>query len=118
MAQVILVVDDDADIVESMRDFLECEGYAVEVASNGHDALTMLERIGEPPSLILIDLLMPIMDGNELLAELARRPSLAAIPVVVMSAASTIAAPPGVVVIQKPFGIKALYDVVKHACAR
>jgi DNA-binding response OmpR family regulator len=117
VTQKILIVDDDADIAESVRDFLECEGYSVEVAANGRDAIALLERIDEPPSLILVDLVMPIMDGSELLAELARRPSMSSIPVVVMSAASTVAPPPGIAMIQKPFGIRALYDVVKHACA-
>lgn len=116
MAQTILVVEDDADIAESVRDFLECAGYIVQVAANGRDAIDLLER-GEPPDVILMDLLMPIMDGIELLAELARRPALAAIPAIVMSAASTVAAPPGIAVIHKPFGIATLFDAVRHACA-
>jgi two-component system, chemotaxis family, chemotaxis protein CheY len=117
VAHTVLVVDDDADIAESMRDVLELEGYAVMVAANGRDALAVLDAIRKPPCLILLDLLMPIMDGNELLAELARRPAMAVIPVIVISAASTIAAPDGVPVIRKPFALRALYDAVKQVCA-
>ena len=79
---IVLVVDDDADIVESTRDFLEFEGYAVEIASNGRDALGVLERMPAAPKLLLIDLIMPIMGGSQLLIELAKRPEFAKIPVI------------------------------------
>ena len=84
---VVLVVDDDEDIRSIVRDTLETEGYTVEAAANGIEAL---ERLKTPPrpALILLDLAMPLMDGMTLLAELERRKQLAGIQVVVMTAAS------------------------------
>ena len=116
MADTILVVEDDEDIAESVRDILECGGYVVQVAANGRVAIDMLER-GRAPDVILLDLLMPIMDGIELLAELARRPALAGIPTIVMSAGANVAMPPDVAVIHKPFKIATLFEAVKHARA-
>jgi DNA-binding response OmpR family regulator len=117
VACTVLIIEDDVAIAESIRDVLEYEGYAVVVAANGRDALALLDATSEPPRLILLDLLMPIMDGNEFNAELTRRPALAVIPVIVMSAASTIAAPVGVRVIRKPFALRTLYDAVSQVCS-
>ncbi len=80
----ILVVDDDAEHVDAVRKILEAEGYRVECAADGRIALDRLLR--EPlPDLVLIDLMMPVMNGSQLIAELKGRPELAAVPVVVMS---------------------------------
>ncbi len=116
MPHTILIVDDDRDVVESMSYFLEVAGYAVEVAHDGREALAVLARL-PAPSLILVDLIMPVMDGIELLGELRKRPALAAVPVVVVSAASTISAPPGVPVLPKPFSLDTFLSVVKAHCA-
>jgi CheY-like chemotaxis protein len=81
----ILVVEDDDDIRDSLKELLEEEGYAVEVAGNGQQALLQLRS--EPlPELILLDLMMPVMDGWQLQTELQQDPQLAGIPVVVISA--------------------------------
>jgi CheY-like chemotaxis protein len=81
----VLVVDDDADIRESMELALGLRGYAVVTAANGHQALSWL-RGGQPrPCLILLDLMMPEMNGFELMAHLLADPMLAAIPVVVIT---------------------------------
>ena len=83
--RTVLVVDDDYDLRETMRDVLEEEGYLVQTASNGQDALDCL-RDGESPEVVLLDLMMPVMDGWHFLDEIARDSALADIPVVVMSA--------------------------------
>src|SRR5438552_202636 len=81
----VLVVEDDADIRESLGTILEEEGYGVVTTRNGREALSYL-RSGRPrPSLILLDLLMPVMSGAEFRAEQERDPALADIPVVVLS---------------------------------
>jgi GAF domain-containing protein/DNA-binding response OmpR family regulator/anti-sigma regulatory factor (Ser/Thr protein kinase) len=80
----VLVVDDDAEVRQLLRRMLESEGFAVVEAENGRVALERLR--GEPPSLILLDLMMPEMDGFEFVAELRRHESWRAIPVVVITA--------------------------------
>jgi CheY-like chemotaxis protein len=80
----ILIVDDDPAIRDSVRSLLEDEGYPVQVAHNGLDALEAI-RSGALPRLILLDLMMPEMDGWEFRAEQQKDPRLAAIPVVVLS---------------------------------
>ena len=82
----ILVVEDDADIRELVAMILEDQGYEVQVAEHGADALTKLRSVGEKPCLILLDLMMPIMDGWSFCEEKERDPSLSEIPVVVVSA--------------------------------
>jgi len=81
----VLVVEDDSLARECMRMLLEREGYAVSEAANGREALDRL-RDGCRPALILLDLMMPVMDGWQFRAEQQSDPALAAIPVVVVSA--------------------------------
>lgn len=83
--RTVLIVDDDYDLRETMRDVLEEEGYRVQTASNGQEALDNL-RDGESPEVVVLDLMMPVMDGWHFLDELKRDTALADIPVVVMSA--------------------------------
>ena len=80
----ILVVDDDADHLDVVRKILEEEGYFVECAADGSVALDLL-LCCSLPDLILLDLMMPVMDGGRLIAELKARPALVKIPVVVIS---------------------------------
>lgn len=81
----ILVVDDDEDIRFDLREVLEEAGHAVVTARHGQDALEVLQYI-EPPSLILLDLMMPLMDGLEFLEHQRRDPKIADIPVIVVTA--------------------------------
>jgi CheY-like chemotaxis protein len=88
----IMIVEDEADLRDTLKDVLELYGYRVITAANGAEALQQLEsrRNGGRPCLILLDLMMPVMNGWELLDRLrdGSRPELAAIPVVVVSAAA------------------------------
>jgi CheY-like chemotaxis protein len=83
----VLVVEDDADIRDAMVGILESAGYAVCAASHGADALAQLQA-GNRPCIILLDLMMPVMDGWTFGEEKEKDPSLAEIPVVVVSAVS------------------------------
>ncbi len=84
---MILVVDDDADIREAVGLFLQADGYRIGRASNGKEAMAwLLSR--EAPGVILLDLTMPIMDGQQFLTIKEADPALANIPVVVMTAVS------------------------------
>ena len=79
----ILIVEDDTDIRDLIRILLEADGYAVDVAGDGLDALQEL-RAGTKPALILLDLMMPRMDGEEFMKELSST-GFSNIPVVIIS---------------------------------
>ena len=81
----ILVVEDDFDLRDSLGSLLRDEGCQTVVVPNGHDALAWL-REHPAPDLILLDLMMPRMNGEQLFAELKKDEALARIPVVVLSA--------------------------------
>lgn len=81
----VLLVEDDIDVREILRELLEDAGYSVTWAANGREALAHLKH-GRAPRLILLDLMMPIMDGPAFRAAQRQDPALAPIPVVVISA--------------------------------
>src|SRR5262249_6405268 len=85
-SRFVLLVDDDPDLLDVTSFVLENEGIVVETARNGQEALALL-RAGRLPRLVLLDLMMPVMNGWEFLAEVAKDPELDAIPVVVLTAA-------------------------------
>jgi CheY-like chemotaxis protein len=84
VSRTILIIDDDPDIRSALADVLLSECFAVREAGNGREALQLVLG-GIRPSLILLDLMMPLMNGWEFLAEARRHRQLAAVPVVVMS---------------------------------
>jgi CheY-like chemotaxis protein len=79
----ILVVDDDESIVETLAEFLHMEGYIVETAANGAEALGTIERV--EPSLVLLDMRMPVLDGWGFVRALRDRGRK--LPILVMTAA-------------------------------
>src|SRR6185369_15369023 len=83
-ARPVLVVEDDHDIREVIKVLLETEGHTVVTAANGEEAFQVL-RSGTPPCLILLDLMMPKMDGFQFRRDQLRDPTLARIPVAVYS---------------------------------
>ena len=117
MSGCILVVDDNLDILESMSRLLKSAGYDVVTATDGQVALDRL-RGGTTPSLILLDLMMPGMNGWQFLEELHRDPSLTAIPVVIVSGGSHPAKEIeslGVAgYLKKPFDVSKLFAMVEQ----
>ena len=89
MPRSVLIVDDDADIRETMQLVLEDEGYHVAMAADGVQALRMLDG-GLRPDVILLDLMMPVMNGWQFREAQLKRPALASIPVIVISADSNL----------------------------
>ena len=85
-ARSIMVVDDDDDIRRSVADALEEEGYVVSTASMGRDALRLLKDSGVRPDIILLDMMMPDMDGWAFREEQEKDPELASIPIIVFTA--------------------------------
>ncbi len=83
----ILIVDDDADFVESTRIVLESKPYEVIVAVNGDDALRKAAE--EKPDLILLDIIMPVKDGFTAAEQLKKDPNLAKIPVLMLTSYSS-----------------------------
>jgi CheY-like chemotaxis protein len=119
--RAVLVVDDDASIRETLADLLGDEGYQVTTATNGAEALTLLRPPAElRPCVILLDLMMPIMSGQEFYAEQQRDPALAAIPIVVISADRNAAlkAPAfGGEYLCKPVRLETVLGVLSRHCA-
>lgn len=116
----ILIVDDDPDIREALTMILEDDGYQVVSAVNGRMALDILQQSRRLPQLILLDLMMPIMDGWELHAALKEDAALSAIPVVMLSADSTVnfkARGQGAAgYLAKPVDLAVLLDTVSKHC--
>jgi CheY-like chemotaxis protein len=116
MKHTVLVVEDEEDLRAMMCDALEMNGYHVTAASDGQDALDKIDSI-EHLCLVILDLLMPRMNGWDFFAKMRERPNFAAIPVVVHSSAPS-AAPAGVDrVLQKPLMFDRLLSVVREYCA-
>ncbi len=86
MKERILVVEDDADILEVVTQLLELEGFEVLKAGNGQVAIDLLEKTELLPHLILLDLMMPVKDGFEFRKYQMNHPRISSIPVVVMTA--------------------------------
>lgn len=111
----ILVVDDDLDILETLKRLLGDSGYSVICASSVQEALTELDRV--TPCLILLDLMMPERNGWDFRVEQQRRFELANIPVVVMTASAT--APSSIFAsafLRKPLDLQELRDTIDRLC--
>jgi CheY-like chemotaxis protein len=115
----VLVVDDDADICRLLETFLGFAGIHVVTAANGRDALDQLAIV--QPSLILLDLMMPVMDGVEFRQRQQQHPRLREIPVVCLSArhdARQIAERLGFrEFLRKPFDLDAVVGAVRRHSA-
>jgi CheY-like chemotaxis protein len=85
----VLVVEDDAATLEAVAELLEGEGVSVCKAHNGREALELLRR-GRVPGLIIVDLMMPVMDGWELCRRIADDEDLAPIPIAIVTAAAAV----------------------------
>jgi CheY-like chemotaxis protein len=113
----VLIVDDDEATLASLGGLLELEGYSVDRARNGQEALEALAAAGEEPGLILLDLKMPVMDGWEFLAERAKNAGARDAPVVLLSGLPYIPNAPGVAdFLSKPINANRLLDCVRRFC--
>ena len=110
----ILVIDDDVDVRNVMSLLLRAEGYRVATAANGRDALDYLGQ-GEVPDLILLDVMMPVMDGWQFLQRQQQDPALAQIPIIILSAASDVTSV-AVAHFQKPVPFDQLLETIKKYC--
>jgi CheY-like chemotaxis protein len=85
-ARRVLVIEDDHDIREALGAVLTGEGFEVTACAHGREALEWLERTGVVPAAIVLDLMMPVMNGWQFLAQCRREGPLAQVPVIVLSA--------------------------------
>ena len=114
----ILVVDDDPSACEALSTLLEDEGYDVAHAPNGQIALNHLKS-SPSPNAIILDLMMPVMDGWEFRRHQQRDAAFASIPVVVVSALREPAAIEGVAaILTKPLDVDRLLGIVSEICSR
>jgi CheY-like chemotaxis protein len=111
----ILVVDDDPDLQDAIVETLEQGGHQVRCVSNGRKALEYL-RSGEPTCLILLDLMMPVMNGWEFREEQLRDARIASIPVVVISAHERRETDSFDDFLEKPIRAEDLLAAVKQFC--
>jgi two-component system chemotaxis response regulator CheY len=116
---VVVVVDDDPDIREALQNVFEEEGFTVTTAGDGQTALDSLRAMSRPPCAVVLDLLMPVMDGKQFVAELRRSPHTAALPVIVITGVggggwATI--PGAFRVLKKPFDNSELIAAVRACC--
>jgi CheY-like chemotaxis protein len=108
----VLLVDDERCLLDALCTLLVDEGFEVISAFNGREALERLSRFS--PDVVVTDVMMPIMDGEQLLRRIREHPATSGIPVILMTAAHMISRN-GVVVLRKPFHADVLLAEIRRA---
>jgi CheY-like chemotaxis protein len=111
----VLIVEDDEDIRAAMAELLETEGFEVVVASNGQEGLEVMSQL-RSPCLVLLDLMMPVMNGEDFLRHVRKNPALDAIPVIIVTASGRMPLPGTQGILKKPFEIRDLFATVAAHC--
>jgi CheY-like chemotaxis protein len=112
--KTILVVDDEFDLTSTVRAILEGEGYRVDVCANGREALERLKAAR--PDLVLLDVMLPVIDGYGVLRAIRQSPALADVPVVLMNSFPPKAgAGDWQGFLRKPFSLGSLLAAVRQA---
>lgn len=115
MPHTLLLVEDEEELRETMREALELSGYTVVAARDGQEALEELDRIGRV-CVVFLDLVMPRMNGWDFFAKMRERPELAGVPVIVHTS-SPAEAPAGATrVLKKPVPLELLLAVAAAYC--
>lgn len=114
--EAVLLVDDDADIRETLSELLDANGYEVLQAENGQIALDVLRKTRRFPCVVVLDLSMPVLDGRQFLKLRASDPILRAIPVVVVSGSNQPAEPLEGIdeYLRKPVKIERLMEIINQ----
>lgn len=114
----VLVIEDDEDCRDAIFDVLCSEGYRVQTAASGPEALAALATMGKPPRFVLLDVVMPGMSGLDVLRAMRRAPALAMIPVVIhsgLSEQSALGAAVGIVRwLEKPVALDQLLEITRE----
>lgn len=116
----VMVVEDDRDLREILVGVLRARGYATFEAGDGREALDLLRGLADPPCVVLLDIMMPVMDGFEFRAEQRADAKLAHIPVVVLTAHADARAVgrelDAFASIKKPAELRAILEAVRRTC--
>lgn len=111
----VLVVVDDTDIRESLGELFELESYDVMTAADGGEALRCM-RDDEPlPCVVILDLIMPVLSGNEVYRRMQSVERLSSVPVIVTTSDPS-RAPSGVLIMKKPINVRRLLGAVQQFC--
>ena len=113
----VLIVEDDEDLRDMMAQMLTIEGFQTATAANGREALEYLHHTSKP-NLILLDLMMPVMDGWEFRRQQKADPAIAPVPVIVLSALdpSRAAGVDAAAFLKKPLDFDRLLELVRAHC--
>lgn len=115
MTERILIVDDEPDILETLQEAFEYDGYSVKAAADGKAALDWLRAEPDPPCAAVLDLYMPRLDGAALHAAMKADPRLRDV-VVIFCTSAPAQVPPGAIVMKKPIDLTRLLAVVRAEC--
>lgn len=120
LLKTVLVVEDDEVIRDTLAQLLEDQGYKVVAAQHGRDALEKLNAGGSAPCLLLMDLMMPVMNGWELLSAVRREQRWSQLPVIILSAGGeaqdVLLTDPKVRFLKKPIRMASLLEAVRIGC--
>lgn len=111
----VLVVEDEVESRETLRDVLELEGFRVRTAANGREALDTLNASGDEICIVLLDLFMPVMDGWGVIAQLQADGRLPSMKIVIITSAAH-KAPAGLPVFEKPLDLEKVIGAVQRLC--
>ncbi len=112
---LVLVVDDNEDIRDALVDVLDLAGYSVRSAAHGAEALEMLRQCR--PALIVLDLMMPVMDGPTFIAAKSRDPTISGIPILAITAATQLCVEGASAFMRKPFNLDSFLSAVARCVA-
>jgi DNA-binding response OmpR family regulator len=114
----VLIVEDDADLREMMAQLLTLEGFKAATVANGREALEYLHANDHKPDVILLDLMMPVMDGWEFRRKMQADPDVADVPVIVLSALdqARVSDVPADAFLKKPLDFDRLLKLVRSYC--
>lgn len=118
--EIILIVEDRKDLRLILSKYLKFEGYKVLTSENGDIALKLLKSLAakDLPSCIILDLMMPVMDGNGLLTAMRSDPTLFKIPVIIFSAAGKVQDSPQIAQkMSKPAPLEKIKEAIQSCCA-
>jgi CheY-like chemotaxis protein len=114
----VLIVDDDQAIRQIMQDVLEVQGYEISTAADGREGIARLRDLSPQPCVVLLDMMMPGMNGWQFLDYQRNDPLFSRIPVIICSAYREIAkSVKASAILEKPIQLNALLDTVKAFCA-
>jgi len=111
----ILVVDDDPDIREALREILDDAGYRVAVAHHGKRALELLGEI-DRPCMVLLDRMMPEMDGEQFIQRFRQQAAYSTVPVILCTASGSTMIPGVQGLLKKPFELDELLSILRGHC--